>query len=121
MRCLNERIERIHDDIPHIKSEKRTNTIAHIFGKDSNENFVSDELSFLITPEEFGDERPLVKMLECAGTVVRLENVKVTREYVMKDLEDGRRIDFLIETDDAIIGIENKIWRRCFQEKSILV
>ena len=37
-----------------------TNTIAHIFRKESQENFISDWIAYLIDPVSFGNAEPLL-------------------------------------------------------------
>lgn len=106
--------ELISEYIMYHQNEKNikvpTNTIARIFNKESHENFISDWIAYLIDPEKFGSDEPLCTLLSLAGyenVVGSLSNVEVYREHTFAD---QRRIDFLIETDECIIGIENKIW-----------
>lgn len=86
-----------------------TNTLAHIFGKDYKENFISDWLAFLFNPEFMDNSEALKSLLELAlkSEVHDVSDVKILREHTFSD---NRRIDFLIETKEYIIGIENKIW-----------
>lgn len=87
-----------------------TNTIAHIFRKESQENFISDWIAYLIDPVSFGNAEPLSALLEVAGfddCIDKNEIIEISRE---KTFDDQRRIDFYIETEELIIGIENKIW-----------
>ena len=85
-----------------------TNTIGHIFRHERKENFISDWLAFLLNPEYAGNAEPLSALLELASVTepVDLSNVSIVRENVF---EDKKRIDFFIETNSHIIGIENKI------------
>lgn len=87
-----------------------TNTIAHIFRKESQENFISDWIAYLIDPVSFGNAEPLNALLEVAGFDDCIDEngiIEISRE---KTFDDQRRIDFYIETEELIIGIENKIW-----------
>lgn len=87
-----------------------TNTIAHIFRKESQENFISDWIAYLIDPISFGNAEPLNVLLEVAGFDDCIDKngiIEISRE---KTFDDQRRIDFYIETEELIIGIENKIW-----------
>lgn len=87
-----------------------TNTIAHIFRKESQENFISDWIAYLIDPVSFGNAEPLSALLEVAGFDDCIDKngiIEISRE---KTFDDQRRIDFYIETEELIIGIENKIW-----------
>lgn len=87
-----------------------TNTIARIFNKEGHENFISDWIAYLLDPSTFGTTEPLNVLLSMAGyeeSIGTVENIEVLREHTFSD---QRRIDFLIETDECLIGIENKIW-----------
>lgn len=97
------------EQMPLTKTNPPTNTIAHIFHHEQKENFISDWLAFLINPEYTGSTEPLTALLKLAvGTEqIDISDVSIFREYTF---EDQRRIDFLIETGDYLIGIENKIW-----------
>lgn len=92
------------------KVSEPTNTIARIFNKESTENFISDWIAFLIDPNTFGTTKilnALFKIADCNFQISENENVSVEREKIFND---HRRIDFYIETEEKIIGIENKIW-----------
>ena len=92
------------------KVSEPTNTIARIFNKESTENFISDWIAFLIDPNTFGTTEilnALLKTADCNFQISENENVSVEREKIFND---HRRIDFYIETEEIIIGIENKIW-----------
>lgn len=104
--------ENMLKDSSDIKTTTLTNTFAHIFRKENNENFISDWLAFLLNPSLVDSFEPLQKLLSLAGfddiDISNYERINIEREYTF---EDGRRIDFFIELDDSvIIAIENKIW-----------
>lgn len=89
-------------EMPKIASRSKTNTIARIFGKSKNENFISDWLAYLLA----NNEAVLSSILNILNIEYSNQEYLVNREYVF---ENGRRIDFLIESEDFVIGIENKI------------
>ena len=97
------------DSIPQANTNPPINTIAHIFRHEQKENFISDWLAFLLNPEYIGTTEPLVALLQLASAVspAAICDVSILREAAF---EDQRRIDFIIETDSHIIGIENEIW-----------
>ena len=105
-----EQYEKMLSELPLDEIKPITNTIAHVFNKDTAENFISDWLAYLLDPSKFGNDEPLSKLLflaEAENEITENSGLTITREYVF---DDGRRIDFFIESDDLIIGIENKIW-----------
>lgn len=103
-------IEEINKQFHDCNVNPPTNTIAHIFRKESQENFISDWIAYLIDPVSFGNAEPLNALLEVAGFDDCIDEngiIEISRE---KTFDDQRRIDFYIETEELIIGIENKIW-----------
>jgi hypothetical protein len=85
-------------------------TIPAIFGRQHDENFISDYLAYVLDPAENGiGEAPLAQLLHLCGIEagdLPLEEVMIHREY---QLENGR-IDLLLEWEDMLVlGIENKI------------
>lgn len=106
---MNDYFEKLLEAMPETTVCSPTNTLAHIFNHDYKENFISDWLAFLINPDFMGTFEPVNNLLSLAKAEPLEEaQVVIEREYVFT--EDGRRIDFYIETEDAIIGIENKIF-----------
>lgn len=95
-------LEKIIKDVPIVKSIPKTDTIARIFGKTRDENFVSDWLAYLIR----NDRQILGLIFEYFAFDMPIVDYEVIREY---GFESGRRIDLLVESDEFIIGIENKI------------
>lgn len=89
-------------DIPNIEPKIKTKTIARIFGRSKNENFLSDWLAYLFEH----DTRVLSVLLNNIGIEDSIGEYNVSREYT---LSDNRRIDFLIKSEEYLIGIENKI------------
>lgn len=92
-------------DMPSIESKQKTNTIAKIFNRSKDENYLSDWLAYLLE----NNTEVLSKLLGLAGFDYHNEEVVVNREYIFSS---NRRIDFLIESEQFIIGIENKISAR---------
>jgi len=99
-------------NIPSTEKEDISESIAKIFEVESKENIISNWLSFLLEPNRFKDDAPLKALLGLFLKANQFEEtdadtVIVSREYT---LLNRRRVDLLIETDDLIIGIENKIF-----------
>ena len=85
-------------------------TIPAIFGRQHDENFISDYLAYALDPGRNGiGEAPLAQLLNLCdidAADLPLEDVTIHREY---QLENGR-IDLLLEWEDMLVlGIENKI------------
>lgn len=99
-------------NMPSTEEEDISESIAKIFEVESKENTISNWLSFLLDPKRFKDGAPLKALLGLFLEANQFEEtdtdtVIVSREYT---LLNRRRVDLLIETDDLIIGIENKIF-----------
>ncbi|MDJ1089404.1 PD-(D/E)XK nuclease family protein [Macrococcoides caseolyticum] len=99
-------------NMPTTKVADISESIAKIFEVESKENIISNWLSFLLEPNRFKDDAPLKALLGLFLKANQFEEtdadtVMVSREYT---LLNRRRVDLLIETDDLIIGIENKIF-----------
>ncbi|NLC05809.1 MAG: PD-(D/E)XK nuclease family protein [Erysipelothrix sp.] len=95
-------MDKMFDDIPTINPIPKTDTIALIFNKVRDENFISDWLAYLIEK----DIQILELIFEHFQFEESVSDFNVIREYTFYD---GRRIDFLIESDQFLIGIENKV------------
>ncbi|MBR5667238.1 MAG: PD-(D/E)XK nuclease family protein [Lachnospiraceae bacterium] len=99
--------------------------MPYIFGKTTDEDFISDWLAFILSPHlnSIGVE-PLNQLLDCANIQNRLSETDIvyvdserpgeyhkTREVF---LSTNDRIDFLIEAkhegEDFVIAIENKVF-----------
>lgn len=107
-------------NIPDSSVEKKVETTARIFGVEHKENYISNWLAFLIDPARFGSADPLNAVLDIYFSKLKLEKgqeddyfvseeeqVEVFREEI---LGQAQRIDFLITTDNLLIGIESKIY-----------
>ena len=94
------------DSLPRLKISKN---IFDVTGYSHYENITSNILAFYFDPNnEHGlDDLLLRSLIDLTGiTYMRLDGVKVKREFPTKK----GIIDFLIETNDRFIGIENKIY-----------
>lgn len=102
-------IGQIVDKLP--EELARPYTIPAAFRRSYDENFISDYLAFLLDPNKNGiGNSPLKSLLAAAdfdATNLALQHVSIKREFTFPG---GGRIDLLIEADDAIVGIENKIF-----------
>lgn len=95
-----------------LASDDTEHTIANIFGKEFNENFISDWLAYLIHPDNIGTLKALESLLLLSSpnneiSFAEGEKITIQREYAFPG--SGRRIDLIIQTDSLLIGIENKI------------
>lgn len=98
------------------ESKPRRLTIPAIFGRASDENFLSDYLAYVLDPDRNGvGIEPLQELLSLAYDNIAdidPEQVAIEREYTFKDPGLGR-IDLLIQLGEdgsgGVIGIENKI------------
>lgn len=95
-------VEDIIEAIPNGRVKMKTKTIARIFKKDRAENFISDWFAFLME----NNLDVLESLFTCAGVTIENLDFVIEREYIF---QDGRRIDFLLNSEDTIVGIENKI------------
>lgn len=85
-------------------------TIANIFNKTNDENFLSYWFSYIFDPKLIGTTEFLNDLLNISGTNLNVdlsENIFIEREY---SFDDGRRIDIIIHIGNTIIAIENKVW-----------
>ena len=80
-------------------------TIPEVFGIQYKEVYITKWLAFLLRQKRFGWQ--ILNVLIGSDKVKENFNHDVYTEYVF---ENGRRIDILIESQDFLIGIENKIW-----------
>lgn len=103
--------------IPKIKEKKPT--YLEIAGFPHYENVISNIVSFFLDTKEvhgFGDLF-IKSLLECVKSEkineYKIETVSVEREVVT---ENKKRIDILIETNDEIICIENKIFANLYND-----
>lgn len=103
-----EEIREIHDKIP-----KKEKTWMEISGYPHYENVCSNILAFYLNPkEEHGLEEKVLKALYHAIKEkkeiedVHFSNMTIFREYTTLK---GNRIDIVIQNEEMVIGIENKV------------
>lgn len=88
--------------MPKEYSNTKTDTIARIFNRSRDENFISDWLSYIIQNEP----RFLTEIFNHLDIEIEIKEYEVIREYVFAN---GRRIDLFVESDNFVLGIENKV------------
>ena len=108
MEDFHQKYSKLLQEFGALPKPKASKSIFDITSRSYYENVISDILAFYFDPDnEHGLRdlmlRSLVNLTDSGD--IRLDNVKVTREF--PTIGKGR-IDFLVETDDQIIGIENK-------------
>lgn len=97
------------------KPKPYRHTFLDIIQKSNNENLISDYLAFLLNPNLNGIGDYLIKSIisytypDAESGMYDFSDVEITREYAF---DDSTRIDILIrsESENVIIGIENKIY-----------
>lgn len=83
-------------------------TIPEVFGIQYKEVYITKWLAYLLKQKQFGWKILNALLIISGSKAVEKDCVyNVYTEYVF---ENGRRIDILIESQDFLIGIENKIW-----------
>lgn len=96
---------------------EKPDTLGRIFRHEYKENFISDWLAYLLNVEKIGTNQLFQSLFEICGvdgTFVPLGGIEREKELTFTGdnnrLEKYGRIDFFIRTENAIVGIENKIW-----------
>ncbi|WP_244999796.1 PD-(D/E)XK nuclease family protein [Macrococcoides bohemicum] len=100
------------NNIPAIDEKAHSESIAKIFGIESKENIISNWLAFLLDPNRIKSDVPLKAFLSTFLNDKVIEDldytdVVVTREYILNNM---RRVDIVLQINELIIGIENKIF-----------
>lgn len=115
---LAERLKWIKEQSNQFPAVKpRRMTIPAIFKRETDENFISDYLAYILDPNRNGiGTEPLLALLDLAFEnidEIDLEEMDIEREYTF-DYPSLGRIDFLIclgeNGENGVIGIENKIY-----------
>jgi hypothetical protein len=115
--ALEERLAAIVKQAGQIKDRKGRETIPVIFGREYEENFLSNYLAYILDPKRNGvGVEPLQALLALAYedlADIDPEHVVIIREFTFDDTSLGR-IDFLIKLghdgENGVIGIENKLY-----------
>ncbi|WP_437790215.1 PD-(D/E)XK nuclease family protein [Macrococcoides caseolyticum] len=107
-----ERYLEMLNNIPVIDEKVHSESIAKIFGIESKENIISNWLAFLLDPNRIKSDVPLKAFLSTFLNDKVIEDldytdVVVTREYILNNM---RRVDIVLQINELIIGIENKIF-----------
>lgn len=100
------------NNIPVTDEKIHSESIAKIFGIESKENIISNWLAFLLNPNRIKSDVPLKAFLSTFLNDKVIEDldytdVVVTREYILNNM---RRVDIVLQINELIIGIENKIF-----------
>ena len=93
--------------------EAQEKTIFSIGGRGHYENPISTVLAFYLDPNEDHGLSDLVlqALLVVAGSPLDIERKKFTNFSVEREVSTGKgRIDLLVECDDWVLVIENKIY-----------
>ncbi|MGQ7868676.1 PD-(D/E)XK nuclease family protein [Sunxiuqinia sp. sy24] len=90
-------------------------TFLDIINKGRNENTWSRVLLFFFDPNKEHNLKDLFlkSLFQLLDVNFALKNPKSFYGRVEKSTEDGKRIDIFIQTDEFVIGIENKVYHDC--------
>ena len=110
-------LEKIFDNIDLFSKNEMPDTLGRIFRHERRENFISDWLAYLLNSEKMGTNilfQSLFHVSGIEGDFIPVGGIEREKDLVLYREDKGTRescgrIDFFITTDDAIIGIENKI------------
>jgi hypothetical protein len=118
--------EKILHDFQSIPKSEINRTFMQISGYPHYENVCSNILAFFLDPKNEHGLKDLCyqALLSCirekspqliASEVQEAKVIKVGREVDC----NGKRLDLLLESDQFVIGIENKIWHHLFNELEV--
>ena len=108
-----ERSKEISASLLSLIDDIREKTIFSIGGRGHYENPISTVLAFYLDPNEEHGLRDLVlqTLLVAADSCLKIERKKFTSFSVEREVSTGKgRIDLLVECDDWVLAIENKIY-----------
>ena len=112
-----EEVKEICEKIP-----KKEKTFMEISGYPHYENVCSNILAFYFNPKEEHklNDIMLTALLDVAkeknvkaDTNINASNINVFREFTT---ENGNRIDIVMQSDEIVIGIENKIMAEVYND-----
>jgi len=119
------RINYIKSILPYVDIKKSITlfTIPEIFKRESDENFISDYLAFILDPKKNGiGAEPLKRIISYCNPEYDVDSLEFTRCSVEREkyLDEENRIDLLITIgEDLIIAIENKIYSKERENQTI--
>ena len=113
---LKQPLEEMFNDIDSIPKKELSDTLGHIFRHERRENFISDWLAYLFNPDKMGTNEPFQSLFDLSdieGEFIPIGGIEREKDLTYNNdsgnTVDCGRIDFFVETDGAIVGIENKI------------
>ena len=113
---LKQPLEEMFNDLDSIPKKELSDTLGHIFRHERRENFISDWLAYLFNPDKMGTNEPfqsLFDLRDIEGEFIPIGGIEREKDLTYNNdsgnTVDCGRIDLFVETDGAIVGIENKI------------
>lgn len=100
-------------------NDKQEYTVANIFNKEYDENFLSYWFAYIFNPKLIGTTEFLQDILHLANydsEISANDVLEVEREH---SFENDRRIDILITTKNETIAIENKVFAPCSENQLV--
>jgi hypothetical protein len=100
------------------KVETTSPTFMEIAGYPHYENVCSNILAFFFDTEEQHQYKELFlnSLLKCVNEELLSKDITTLNVYRERPTEKGNRLDLIIETEELIIGIENKIWAGLYND-----
>ena len=103
-------------DLP--KVESAPPTFMEIAGYPHYENVCSNILAFFFDTEEKHEYKDLFlnSLLKCVDEELLSRDITTLEVHREIPTDKGNRLDLLIETEEVVIGIENKIWAALYND-----
>ena len=107
MKDFEEPMSNMIEEINGVKQDKNAKCLAEVFGIQNKEVYITKWLAYLLSQPSIGEVILRAFMQIINDETIINEKYEVYSEYY---LGAAGRIDIYIESDNYIIGIENKIW-----------
>lgn len=100
------------------KVETTPRTFMEIAGYPHYENVCSNILAFFFDTEEQHEYKDLFlnSLLKCVDEELLSKDITTLNVFREMPTDKGNRIDLIIETEEVVIGIENKIWAGLYND-----
>jgi len=110
-------LTKLLEEFKSIPKYKRTKTFIEIAGYAHYENVCSNILSFYLNPKDEHELKDLVlnSLMLLVDEEFYCDEIKIDREYPTKN---DKRIDIVMQTENHVIGIENKIFSGLYNDLS---
>lgn len=105
---VDEKFEEFLKEIRETEFKNDAKTIPEVFGIQYKEVYITKWIAYLLR-QSYGFEI-LNALLSASNRDIIINKDEIKKVYTEYVFNTGRRIDILIDTDNYLIGIENKIW-----------